>query len=64
LTGPEREENLASAFFSHNCCAHCGSVILGPVELVEVSRRGSLGPEFGRPAQTSLWVSFGDSALP
>jgi hypothetical protein len=30
------------------CCSHCGSIIIGAVEVVEVSRRGPAGPEFGR----------------
>jgi hypothetical protein len=30
------------------CCSHCGSIVLGSLAIVEVSRRGELGPEFGR----------------
>lgn len=29
-------------------CSHCGQRRLGPVEVVEVSRSGRLGPEFAR----------------
>ena len=30
------------------CCSHCGSIVLGSLVIVEVSRRGESGPEFGR----------------